>query len=291
MREIKGQKKSRYLILLGILTVLLGGCHRGDSGEMKAGLFSWSSDVFQEREQQRLFDTMEKLEIQILYQSFSKELSQEQITSFLQQAYACDIQVYLLTGEPAWGLEDGGREMCQEIAYAQTINEAVIQGKIQGIMMDTEPYLCEEWEENPKEIMESYVGNMKQAYQCAREAGFTFVACIPYYFDSWGYDDELADLIQTGCDEVAIMNYSKSEEAEHIRTEAELAAKGEKELIIIYELQAPGKHGLVENNTYYHQGIPGVLKSVESLSESYELKFSKYALHEYQAVREVLERE
>lgn len=295
MRRIKSQKIREYMLFLVgcavIGVILLTDSNGVRCHKLKAGLFNWDSEVFQETERQKLFETMEELGISILYQSFSKDLTGKQISTFLQQADDHGIEVYLLTGDPSWGEKQGREKMCQEIAYVKKMNETVIQGRIQGILMDTEPYLSEKWEENPGKLMKSYVENMKESYRYAREAELTLIACIPYYYDSWGYEKELEDLIKNGCDEVAVMNYSKWEEAAQIQKEAELASQWGKRLTVIYELQVPGKHGLVENNTYYYQGMEGVQKSLSELVTSCPGKLSQYALHEYKAVREVLERE
>lgn len=255
---------------------------------MGPGLFSWSADAIEPEAAEELFLVMQEQGLTDLYQYFAPDLATEEIEGFLKQAQTYGISVYYLTGEPEWGLDPDGEEMCAEVKRVRKINRS-IGGKygFSGILMDTEPYLLEEWEDAESEVMESYVQAMTAACRQAQKAELPLIACIPFYYDSGGHEEALAQLLEEGCDGLAIMNYSKRDEAGHIETELFLAGQAEKPVTVIYELQEPGKYGLTDNNTYYEEGMDGVRESVEKLESIFGRQSFQFSLHEYKALLEV----
>ena len=139
--------------------------------------------------------------------------------------------------------------------------------------------------------MDSFVAGMKTAYDRAKGYGLEVIVCMPYYFDSKGFERELETLIRSCCDKAAVMNYYRGKEIEHVETEAALAEKYNKELLSIYELKAPGTHGLTEKNTYYEEGLEAVEENFLQLKDAYPDQTIAMALHDFEALEEVLGRE
>lgn len=292
----------------------VSGCGRQAEPESKDALFSWrSAAVTQERE--ALFSTMQKQKLSVLYQDFSSSLFEEDISGFLEAAAEGGIEVYLLTGDPAWAEENSGY-LCREVERAAAINEAVAVSqaakkeesqkqapakqpsarkeqdiRLAGILFDVEPYLLDEWEDNRRAIMDSMIRGMKSAYELAQENGLELILCIPYYYDTKGLESCLETLIKDCCDSVAVMNYYREKEARHMETEAAFAKQYGKPLITIYELKAPGTHGLVEENTYHEEGLLAVRENFERLRNIYEGQPLSMAFHDYEALKEVMEHE
>lgn len=288
--------RNRFAIGLIILTagLLLASCGARETDALPhgMGLFSWKEDVLQGKDRERLFRHMSELELSRLYQAIPEDTDADVVKKFALQAAEEGIDVYLLTGDPAWALDSSGSAMDKEVQRASEYNKKLPQrARLQGVIMDTEPYLTEEWEEQQQETMDSFVEAMKSAGKQARAAGMEYIACIPYYYDSQGLEEALIQLIRSGCDGLAIMNYNKEHEALHIERELELAEENEIPVTVIYELQAPGNHGLKEKNTYYNQGLSGVADSIEHLEEAFKEKRISYALHDYTALQEVMKHE
>ena len=178
--------------------------------------------------------------------------------------------------------------MTEEVLRAASWNQEFPEGVgFQGVLMDTEPYLTDPWEEDPEAVMEAYVDGMSQAASCAREKDLEYVACIPYYYDTWELEEPLERLFQEGCTGAAVMNYYRENEAEHIRGEVELARAADRPLTVLYELQPPGVHGLTEKNTYYEEGVEALLDSWQRLQEELDPQGLSMAVHEYQWAKEV----
>lgn len=255
-------------------------------------LFSWSSyEVTEGRTE--LFQTMEKLKLNALYQHFSTELQQEDIEQFLLDAADKEIKISLLTGDASWALDKEAENMIHTIERVVQINSNLDEReRIKSIVFDVEPYLLEEWdEETSEEIMDNFVRGAKIAYNKANENELEVIVCIPYYYDKIGHSKQLEELIRLGSDSIAVMNYYKNKEANHIKEEVALADKYGKTVINIYELQAPGQYGLEDENTYYNDGVAAIEKNFTNIKEEYYGKDIIIAFHEYNALKEVLERE
>ncbi|SFN86546.1 hypothetical protein [Proteiniclasticum ruminis] len=247
-------------------------------------LFSWSSSNVEDR---TLLETMKKADLNTIFQSFSADNDKNSI-AFLEEAAAEKITVYALTGSPEWSLDKKGSSMVERVNRISALNEKAAESdRVQGVIMDVEPYLLDEFKGNEKEIMESFILGLEAAYEKAKEHNLRFGVCIPYYYDHWDLQDEL-DKIAKASDFMLVMNYYRDQEIEHMSFEAGLARKYEKEIMTIYELQAPGKYGLTERNTYYGLGLAKVEQNFSKLQAYFGEQSVSMAYHEYNALKEAL---
>lgn len=162
---------------------------------------------------------------------------------------------------------------------------------LQGIVLDIEPHTLKEFKENPKAVMTSFVKCLKVTYAFAKQKSLTVIVCLPYYYDTLGFTAELETIIRKAADEVAVMNYYRDKEIEHIQTEAKLCSRYGKPIHTIYELQPPGKHGLTDQNTYYNQGLQAVSKNFKKIQAVYTKQDIRHSFHEYRFFKELAERE
>lgn len=229
-----------------------------------------------------------------LYQYIPESADQLEILSFAQYAANHQISLYLLAGDPSWALESKSQRISQTVLRTALYNRELEEAaKFTGVMVDVEPYLLDAWDEesNREEVMRTYLNALENGYHTAQAFGLRLIVCIPYYYDDLGFPEELAYLLSHCCDGVAIMNYNKSNELNQVQTECTLAKKSSREVIIIYELQPEGSHGLTSKNTYYSDGKQGVLDSWRTLAGHLSAPRLRYAIHEYSAAREVYENE
>ena len=290
MKNILNKKIIIGLILS--LSVFALAFKTSDKQAEARALFSWKTSEVVEGHKE-LFETMEKLELNKLYQGFSRDLKNDQIEAFLVEAEKNDIEVSLLAGDPTWALDKKGKSMIETIDRVVEINSKLDKASgIKSILFDVEPYTLKEWTgDNKEKIMNNFVRAMKATYKKAQAEDIEVILCIPFYYDNMGFSKQLKELIKSGCDSVAVMNYFKSKEAHNIEREARYAQRYGKKLINIYELQAPGKHGLEEKNTYYNQGIEAVEESFVNIKNELVDKDISIGFHEYRAVKEILDRE
>lgn len=255
--------------------------------ELDDGLFSWGGAVLAPENRAELLDTLTRLDTGVLYQEFPTD--RPDAASFLKDMKTAGVQVWLLTGQAEWGLEPDGASLKAEIDRASALS-AQSGGGLAGLMVDVEPYLTDEWTEDEGRVLELYVSCMAAARQYAQEQGLALLSCIPYWYDN-SHTDMLAQLIQTGCDGVAVMNYYRDREAEHIGAEVSLAREAGKPVICIYEFQRPGIHGLTEKSTYYTDGLTAAWESWAAVQQEIGYKNLSFAYHWYEPVQELLGRE
>ena len=293
-RRLTAKRTMRGAILLVLLFLIAGGVlamqwNKNCSG----GLFSWSRATVQD-EPQQLLTVMRQYGLTELYQTFSSHSDPAQLEPFLTQAAEQGVAVYVLVGEPEWGREADGASLRQVITRVAAWNEALPEGsRFAGVMADIEPYLLEEWSDSDARrlLMQRYVQGTCAAYAQAQDAGLELLVCIPYFYDTKGFTAELEQLAAEGCSGLAVMNYYRGKEAEHLRTEAELARRYGKRLLTIYELQPPGSHDLTDQNTYYQAGLDALADNYRALRRNFWRQRVDYALHSYPVLCELSEKE
>ena len=250
---------------------------------------------------------MKEQGLTVLYQNISSKNSrQEQMSVFVESAVDEGVTVYYLTGDASWGLDPDGERLCEAVKDAVAYNRRIkrkflarreADGKqwatipqLAGIVFDVEPYTLKEWDKNPEKVMGSFVSGMKEAYALAQDYGLEVIVCIPWYYDDKGQQKGLEELIENGCDRIAVMNYYRGAEIKNIATEVDLVQKHGKGIITIYELQKADGHGLKEINTYYNSGLAALARSFKSVMEAYPEQTISIAYHDYRALKEVLKK-
>lgn len=262
----------------------------GNAKEHDRAMYSWGHDYIYEEKEAILQTAMKLTECNILYQELSSNVDINDLSAFLQRRGENGQTVYYLCGDASWGIEQDASSMLKHVERVIAYNNAVGDYKFAGIQFDIEPYCLDDFEANADVYMTQYIENCKLAYKVAHEAGLLVELCIPYWWDSsYGYETQLEELIANACDSIAVMNYyKKGTEASHIETEVALCRKYNKKIINITEMQAPGYHGLTENNTYYNEGIEAVENMWNSLDSYFEYNNLGYSYHYLDTIIELL---
>ena len=231
----------------------------GNTLDKARAMYSWSSKYMDEENETVLQQVMDLTNCNRLYQEVSSSADYEYVADFLNRRDAAGQEVWYLCGDASWALEPGAESMIAEVERVADLN-AHSDVKFAGIQFDVEPYCLDDFDENADAYFPVYVENCKHVYQVAQSYGIPVEICIPYWWDSaYGFDEGLEDLIANACDSVAVMNYYKAgKEIKHIADELALCEKYDKPIVNITEMQAPGTHGLTENNTYYNDGVDAV---------------------------------
>jgi hypothetical protein len=244
------------------------------------GLFSWHDEVFEADERQILFQLMRDQGLTELYQDVPFDMPVSQIKEFAADCAKNGIKAYLLIGEPEWALDQDGTALRAQIQRAALIG-------FFGVMVDVEPGSTDEWKEDREPVMETMTKSFLRGKSAAGENGLEMIVCLSYYYDDYGFEDELETIVERGCDALAIMNYNREDEIGQIETEAALCKVYGKRLIHIYELQDVGKYGLEEVHTYREAGLSALQESFASIRSYFSGQEITTALHEYRALKEM----
>ena len=110
---------------------------------------------------------LEKGKVTTIFQHITQQESASSLRSFIAVAEEAEKQVYFLMGDPTWTFELD--PLLQMIQIAETHQP-------QGIVIDVEPYLLDEFQTNPQEVMDAFVNNMKKAYQATE---LEVILCVP----------------------------------------------------------------------------------------------------------------
>ncbi|MFR0978575.1 MAG: hypothetical protein ACLSFJ_03765 [Holdemania filiformis] len=121
-------------------------------------------------------------------------------------------------------------------------------------------------------LLRQYAEQMTAYYKYAQKLGLEVVICLPYWYDK-DYAAPLEQLIGQACDQAAIMNYNRHDEAGQLAKEAEYAQRYHKTLIHIYEFIAPGKHGLESGNTYHDASLDAANPGPDFRNNSRRIRF------------------
>ena len=254
----------------------------------RLGVFSWNSeDAADENKAKEMLDLLAQLGANEVYQN----INSINAISFLRQANEHEIDVYILAGQPEWGLDRDGKQMLKEVDLAAELMNLLGTAGPSGLILDVEPYLTDAYKKNPDRSMRKYLEAMRKTYAYAQESGVPLIICIPYFYDTKGYVDILRALIEESSDAVAVMNYQKADEIGQVETEMAFSKQADKRLIHIFELQRPGLHDLTERNTYYLDGLQAVKDSLERLHAHFYYEGLSFALHDYTALRKVIANE
>ena len=242
------------------------------------GLFSWHDEVFEAEERETLLQLMREQGLTELYQDVPHTTPTALVKELAEACRALGIRFYLLVGEPEWALDRKAAELRSEIQRAALIG-------CDGVMVDIEPGSTDQWKKDRDSVMSSMTEAFLKGKAAAEREGLEMIACFSWYYDDYGYEAELEQLIAEGCDTFAIMNYHREDEVGQIQTEAELCRRYGKALISIYELQEVGKYDLEEIHTYREAGLPALWESWDELRNAFPDQEISAALHEYRALK------
>lgn len=213
-------------------------------------LFSWHFDDMVAADM--LHSVITDNNINVLYQhlDFTKP---EYIIDFMKNN-SSDVKLYNLSGAPDWDYEDIKFRLDKIVNFNNTSEDV----KITGMVVDIEPYTLENWDTDSKEILAAYINSLKQAKEYANSQELELIACIPYWYDSGEYEDELEIIIKDCCDGVAVMNYYRGKELDHIETEYNFAEKYDKSIVSIFEIDKPTEN---RNDDIYYSDELNVIES------------------------------
>ncbi|MGM0522846.1 MAG: hypothetical protein ACQER2_02175 [Bacillota bacterium] len=281
----------RYdLIKLFIIVILIVGAWfyiTADPKESNFAIFSWDKETVI-NDGDLTYDFLQQYDIARLFQSFSSDLSSEEIQVF-RQAIGEDIAVYQLIGTPEWARAGGMNRLLEEAARVVAINQQLTERQqLKGLVVDVEPYVLDDFDWDDEVLQLSFMTNMRELYEYLTAHDLEMITVVPYFYDTKGYTKVLEFLIMEASTELAIMNYYRDNEIEHMMYEAGVAQSVGVPVTTIYEFKPPGEYGLTERNTYHDEGLDKALLNFETIKETYADQDIYGAFHDLTALKEVV---
>lgn len=275
-------------------SVILSTCFllklTSSSPKYDISVFSWHNEQLQRPHE--TFELLERHAVDAVFQYLSLDHSVAEATHFIEKAADFKKDIYFLTGEPEWALDPTATELIEwikQIGHYQ--DNQTSRESLKGIVLDVEPFLLAEYKQDPQAVMTTYVASMQAAYKAAKVYQLEVIVCVPYYFDTLGFTEELESITRDASDKLAVMNYYRGKEMEHLQTENEISHRYNKTIINIYELQPPGQHDLTDQNTYYNYGIHAAYDNFQQLKRFFSHQRIELAFHEFEYFKKLSEKQ
>ncbi len=273
------------VVLIGALWLYI--MDRPNEKDPNLAIFSWDqATVLAEGE--GTHDFLNHYQIKRLFQSFSSDLSITDIQLF-REDIGSEIAVYQLIGTPEWAREDSVDSLLDQAARVVAINQQLpTSQRLQGLVVDVEPYLLDDFDWEDETLQLSFMTNMKKLYAYLMTYDLEMITVVPYFYDTKGYTEVLTFLMREAATELAIMNYYREDEVDHMQYEADIAKTIGLPITTIYEFKPPGMYGLTERNTYYGEGLEAALMNFNAITDAFSDQDIYGAFHDLTALKEVV---
>lgn len=221
----------------------------------------------------------------------------EPYRAFIEEAHELGMEVEALGGDPTWGLTEYRQEIDSFIEWLEDYCQAVGErAAFDGIHVDIEPYLLEEWERERDEVVRQWMGNV--AYLVDRmkpHASSRISADLPFWIHKvpTREDVSLGAWMLDRLDRVVLMNYRNFAIGENgiIDNALPMIKEGTRagKPVIIGLETAPTDEG--EHVTFYGQGTADMHRQMQ-LSHMFMQRYSGYggfSIHNFKSWREASE--
>lgn len=267
------------------------------SARMEKGTWIWDAQIIRS-EQERILDFARENGLTSLYLHIDRDMKPEDYQKFIRRATSLNIRIEALAGKPYWAFRDHQARIEEFIIWVKDYNASVDpQGRFQGLHLDIEPYILEEWKTENKRVMENWMDNMRFIEKETKGTGLNITVDVPF----WIYRTKIPESDYTfsawlleKVDGLVIMDYRNFSlgnngiisNANPIMREA---ASLQKQAIIAVET-APSMEG---DHTTFHS------MSTEAMEEELRIakkelsrytSFAGFAIHDYKNWRELDEK-
>lgn len=281
--------KNRPTLTILLIALLWGGFQapaHGEGAEVKA-TWVWQTEFIEDRGEQ-LIDFALNEGINLIYLQINRQLPKPAYEPFIQQAHENGIAVHALGGDPRWALEEYRNDLLHFADWVTDYN-AGATARFDGIHLDIEPYVLDQWDENQPSILTSWQRNLSAFLNIASEAELETGVDIPFWFDSFTLADGtgLNEWLINAFDHVTVMAYRNQLDSAsgiiHLaQSELELGSRlGQRVLVAINTKEMPEE----PHTSFYGLGklhMNQTLLELQHELSSYP-SFAGLAIHDYRS--------
>ncbi|SHH14318.1 hypothetical protein [Clostridium grantii] len=245
----------------------------------------WDTSLI-EKKPDLILDFLKEEKITVLYLQIDKTLDKEYYRKFISSAKDLDVSIYALDGRPEFIYPQKSEYQLFFDWLEEYQSSASIDEIFQGIHLDVEPYLLENWKTNMTSIVLNYqtfvLNSTEQSHSLNLDIGFD----MPFWFDSIEYDNKygqgnLAEFVIKNSEETTLMAYRNvsDEIIEISQNEIEFADNYKKKVHIGIET-LPSEEG--DFITFNKESYATMIKQIEEVKEffSSSKSFNGIAIHE-----------
>lgn len=255
-----------------------------------SSIFSWDLFLMNDGDYPQTSQMLKDLNITRVYQEFpEKHLSEPETPKMVANLAADGIETVALAGDRSWGLADCDlSELKAHIDALDSYNQGIGSGnKITKLALDIETYTYSDWKSDPQTYFTAFIDKMAEVYTYAHSKGFDVIQVIPTHFDNISVN-EFRRFLTTCCDEISLMNYTKSTQISAISGEVELCREMNMPVETIFETMPLNEHfSVTEDVTYFYEGFEALAAKRDKILDTYLYENLTASYHYYQTLYHV----
>jgi len=221
----------------------------------------------------------------------------EPYRAFVEEAHGRGIEVEALGGDPTWGLTDYRQEIEAFLGWMEDYQSAAgEQAAFDGIHVDIEPYLLEEWEQVREDIVRQWMENVEVLVDWARQdASLRISADLPFWIHQIParHRESLGAWMIERFDRIVLMNYRNFAIGKNGIIDLALpmireGTRAGKPVIVGLEM-GPTDEG--ENVTFYGKGTSSLHRQMQlsHLFLRWHAGYQGFSIHDYKNWKEAAE--
>ncbi|WP_054957177.1 hypothetical protein [Paenibacillus dakarensis] len=284
------ERKYQMLAGLFFMTVmLLVGFQAPAYGETagKKATWVWQTELIEDGGEKILHFAREE-GINLIYLQINRSMPRENYEKFVSQAHKEQVEIHALGGDPRWALHAHRDDMMGLAEWVLSYNEsAAADEQFDGIHLDIEPYVLNQWETDQNSIISSWVSNIESLLTIVSGSNLELGIDIPFWFDDveLSNGDLLNAWLMETFDHITVLAYRNMADTEggiawHSRHELEMADRlGSEVLIAVNTMEMPGE----SHTTFYGLGKEKMNQTLVQLKRdlgTYD-SFAGLAVHDF----------
>lgn len=224
--------------------------------------------------------------VKVVYLQVDYTLKNEYYNLFIDKAGEKNIAVYALEGSSNWVSSDGDKYRINFFDWLTKYQESAFETqRFQGVHLDVEPYLNDEYSKNPNEVFEKYQDYLLKSKSSSIKLNLEFSIDIPFWFHEVSYKNKygkgnVAQWIFKNIKAVTIMAYRDTATGiiNVSQTQMNLCAKYNVKATIAVET---GKSNEGNNITFYEEGRTTMYNQLNIVVNNYikNSAFDGVAIH------------
>lgn len=132
--------------------------------------------------------------VKVLYLQIDYALEKEDYNLFISKASEKNIAIYALEGAPNWASSSGEKYILNFFKWLTKYQDNSLRTeKFQGVHLDVEPYLNDEYVENPNEVLERYQECLIKSKGSSNKLHIDFSIDIPFWFHEIKYKNKYSE--------------------------------------------------------------------------------------------------
>ncbi|MFK2826877.1 amidase [Bacillus sp. B190/17] len=246
----------------------------------------WETDLIK-NDMDHTIQFIKERQIQTVYLQYHSQIQNSTYKKFIAAVNKMGVHVYALDGGSDWGMTNQEKEKQFLNRFIDYQTSAQKKEQFQGIHLDVEPYLLDDWKTNQDERVLQYQSLIVRMKEAAKHMNTRLGVDIPFWYDKVLFKNEnghgiLSQWVIQNVDEITVMAYRNFARGKNgiidISTkEVEWAEQEGKRIYIAVETkELPEEH-----TSFYGKDIHTLSEELEIVTSHFDKRISGIAIHHF----------